>query len=252
MTPVNRIVVFLFAVLLAAGSARAQAPTGTIAGVVMDSTSTPIAGAHLRLISRDRGLTRSLTTSEEGDYSAAALLPGVYHLTAEANGFRMLERTATVETGATTTLNLTLQAGDISEAVMVDTAAPLIQYEHHQVGGLVSRKQIEDLPLNGLNVLELAKVEPGVQPPTRLASNRNFVPALGQPVGTNGRGTAHARGFAALSGCAVTYICDVDDQAAAKGVEAVGSQNPAPKVVRDFRPSRVEGLKDNLQRLGLK
>lgn len=189
MTPVNRIVVFLFAVLLAAGSARAQAPTGTIAGVVMDSTSTPIAGAHLRLISRDRGLTRSLTTSEEGDYSAAALLPGVYHLTAEANGFRMLERTATVETGATTTLNLTLQAGDISEAVMVDTAAPLIQYEHHQVGGLVSRKQIEDLPLNGRNVLELAKLEPGVQPPTRLASNRNFVPALGQPVGTNGRGT---------------------------------------------------------------
>ena len=71
----------------------------------------------------------------------------------------------------------------------MDTAAPLIQYEHHQVGGLVSRKQIEDLPLNGRNFLELAKLEPGVQPPTRAASNRNFVPALGQPVGNSGRGT---------------------------------------------------------------
>ena len=71
----------------------------------------------------------------------------------------------------------------------MDTAAPLIQYEQHQVGGLVTRKQIEDLPLNGRNFLELAKLEPGVQPPTRASSNRTFVPALGQPVGNSGRGT---------------------------------------------------------------
>src|SRR4030095_16353275 len=61
--------------------------------------------------------------------------------------------------------------------------------EHHQVGGLVSRKQIEELPINGRNYLELVKLEPGVQAPTRASSNRTFVPALGQPLGNSGRGT---------------------------------------------------------------
>lgn len=134
-------------VLTAVGSARARAPTGTIAGVVTDRAGAPFAGARVRLTNRHSGLTRSLTTSEGGGYSAAALPAGVYHVTAEADGFSLLERTATVETGTTTTLNLTLQIGKISEQVPVDTATPLIQYEHHQVGGLVSREQIEDLPL---------------------------------------------------------------------------------------------------------
>ena len=168
----------LLTALLAIGSARAQAPSGTIAGVVSDPSGTPIAGARVRVTNRDSGLTRSLTTSAEGDYGAAALPPGVYHLIAEAEGFGLLERTATVETGTTTTLNLTLRVGEISEQVTVDTAAPLIQYDHHQVGGLVSREQIENLPLNGRNFLELAKLEPGVANPTS-TGNRTFVPVLG-------------------------------------------------------------------------
>ena len=65
-------------VLMAVGSAYAQAPTGTIAGVVTDSAGKPVAGARLRLTNRDSGLTRSLTTSADGDYSAAALPPGAY------------------------------------------------------------------------------------------------------------------------------------------------------------------------------
>jgi hypothetical protein len=189
-TMVNRMRAHLLLVmLLAVGSALAQAPTGTIAGVVADPTGTPIAGSRLRVTNRDSGLTRTLTTSADGDYSAAALPPGVYQVRAEADGFGGLERAAIVETGVTTTLNMTLQVNELSEQVTVDTAAPLIQYEHHQVGGLISRKQIEDLPLNGRNFLELAKLEPGVQAPARASSNRTFVPALGQPGGNSGRGT---------------------------------------------------------------
>lgn len=78
---------FLLVVLAAVGAARAQTPTGAIAGVVSDSAGRPIAGAGVRLTNQDSGgLARSLTTSAEGNYSAAALPPGVYLVVAEATG----------------------------------------------------------------------------------------------------------------------------------------------------------------------
>ena len=170
-------------------SAYPQVSSGTIAGVVGDAAGRPIAEARVSLTNRDTGSIRNLTTSAEGAYSAVALPPGFYQVRAEATGFSLFERTALVETGTTTTVNPTLQVGEISEQVTVETAAPLMQYEQHQVGGPVSRNQIENLPVNGRNFLEFAKFEPGVQAPVRASSNRWFVPALGQPTGNPGRGT---------------------------------------------------------------
>ena len=159
--------------------ARAQAPTGTITGVVTDPAGAHVSGARVRLTDRDSGLTRSIITSTEGVYIAAALPPGAYRVTAEATGFRLSERLATVEAGTTTTVNFTLEIGEVTEKVIVSDVAPLINYEQHQVGGLVSRGQIETLPLNGRNFLDLAKLEPGVTNPIRGSNNRIFVPMLG-------------------------------------------------------------------------
>jgi hypothetical protein len=170
--------IFLLAFVIA-GSARAQSPTGNIAGIVTDANGAHVAGARISITNRDSGLTRNLTTSTEGDYSVTALPPGVYRATAEATGFRLLERVATVEAGTTTTVNLRLEIGEISAKVNVRDVAPLINYEQHQVGGLVNRQQIEDLPLNGRNFLDLAKLEPGVTNPIRGTNNRIFVPMLG-------------------------------------------------------------------------
>jgi hypothetical protein len=190
ITTVSKILAKLFLVLLVAtGTARAQTPTGNIIGMVTDQTGAPVAGAHINIINRDSGLSRNLTTSGEGDYSAAVLLPGVYKVTAEATGFSLLERTAEVLAGTTTTVNLTLQVGEMRAAVTVDTTAPLIQYDTHQVGGVVNRVQIENLPLNGRNFLELAKLEPGVTTPVRTANNRTLTPVLGSPAANNGSRT---------------------------------------------------------------
>jgi hypothetical protein len=179
----------LLAALLAPGFARAQAPTGTIAGVVTDPAGAAVAGAQITVTSRASGLTRNFTTSDGGDYSAAALPSGVYRVTVEAAGFAALERAATVEAGTTTTVNLMLQVGGVSEKVSVNDAAPLIHSEQHQVSGLVNRKQIENLPLNGRNFLELAKLEPGVTTPVRVSNNRTLTPVLGAPTGNNGSRT---------------------------------------------------------------
>ncbi|MEK6284836.1 MAG: carboxypeptidase regulatory-like domain-containing protein [Acidobacteriota bacterium] len=163
------------------GVAHAQAPTGTITGVVTDATGAVVAGARITITNRATGLSRNLTTSAEGDYSAVALPPGDYQVTAEAMGFSVLERTATVEAGTTTTVNLQVQIG-ITENITVSSVTPLIHYDGHQVGGLVSRNQIENLPLNGRNFLDLAKLEPGVTNATPSTNNRVFVPVLGTGV----------------------------------------------------------------------
>src|SRR5262245_45887480 len=84
----------------------AQAPTGNIAGVVTDPSGAPFDGAQVTVINRETRLTRNVITSEEGDYSAAAIPPGGYKVTAEAKGFTPLERIATVEAGTTTRIDL--------------------------------------------------------------------------------------------------------------------------------------------------
>ncbi|MGH9763796.1 MAG: carboxypeptidase-like regulatory domain-containing protein, partial [Blastocatellia bacterium] len=91
-------------------STVAQSPTGTIAGTVTDSTGAVVTKAKIIVSNRDTGLTRTIESGEDGAYSAPALPAGSYDVRVEATGFRGLVRTATVETGTTTTVNLGLQA----------------------------------------------------------------------------------------------------------------------------------------------
>jgi hypothetical protein len=100
-----------------------------------------------------------------------------------------MERAALVEAGVSTRVDFAMKVGEAAEVVNVDGAAPQLHYDSHTVGGLVTQSQIEDLPLNGRSFLELAKLEPGVQPPVRANSNRTLVPVLGAPGGNSGRGT---------------------------------------------------------------
>jgi Carboxypeptidase regulatory-like domain len=169
----------LLLTLVAAGSVSAQAPTGAIAGVVTDSSGAALGEVHIGITNRETGQTRVVVTSAEGRYRVEALTPGTYRVAAEAAGFKRMERPASLEAGTTTTVNLTLQVGDVSETMTVSGAAPLLHYEQHQVGGVVTRDQIDNLPLNGRNFLELAKLEPGVTSPVQLSDNRTFVSLLG-------------------------------------------------------------------------
>jgi hypothetical protein len=175
--------------LIALGAVNAQAPTGAIVGVVNDPTGAVIPTALVVVTNKETGLKRACATGAGGDYSAPALLAGVYEVNAEAPGFQRLAREAIVEAGSTTTVNLTMQLGSSTQTVTVDAASPQIRYDTHEVGGVVTRLQIEGLPLNGRGFLELAKLEPGALPPTRGSNNRTFVPVLGQTMGNSGRGT---------------------------------------------------------------
>ena len=167
----------------------AQVPTGTITGFVTDATGATIPGASVIVTNQESGFKRTLVTSEAGDYSAPALLSGLYEVAAEAAGFKRLAREATVEAGSTTTVDLAMHVGPITESLTVEGTSPQIRYESHEIDGTITRPQIEGVPLNGRNFLELAKLEPGAQQATRGSNNRTFVPLLGSPAGQSGRAT---------------------------------------------------------------
>jgi hypothetical protein len=185
----NSVLLLLAIELMITGTTWAQDPTGAITGIVTDATGGVIQGANVVVISMDTGLKRTLVTSGVGDYGASALLPGSYQVTADATGFRRLVREATVESGTTTDVNLVMQVGGNAATLTVEGASPQIHYESHEVDGMVSTAQVEGLPVNGRNFLELVKLEPGAQQPARTSNKRILVPLLGSPVGQNGRAT---------------------------------------------------------------
>ena len=175
--------------LFAAFILKAQLPTGTIAGVVRDPSGAAVSSARIKVVSVTTNESRSETTSQTGDYSFSALIPGEYHVMVEAARFTRMDRAASVEPGATTTADFNLRLGDVKESITVEATSPQIRHDSHTVGGAITAVEIQNLPMTGRNFLELAKLEPGVQPATRASGNRTMVPVLGAPGGVSGRGT---------------------------------------------------------------
>ena len=129
---------------------------------------------------------RNTTTGERGGYSIPALLPGDYDVTIEADGFQRIVRAVTVEAGGTTTADFVVRVGDVAESVRVEAATPQLRFDAASVSGSISRDQIEGLPLNGRNFLDLGRLEPGVQQPAGANRNRTILPVLGAPAANVG------------------------------------------------------------------
>jgi hypothetical protein len=176
-------------VLCLAGIAAAQQPTGSIAGVIRDPSGAVVPGVRVTAVNTTTGLSRTIATAEQGDFGFLALPAGEYTISAEASGFQSPTRPAVVEPGSTTTTDLTLRVGDAKDSITVDGASPQLHYDSHAVGGVVTQSEVQGLPLNGRNFLELAKLEPGVQTTSRSLDGRTFLPVLGAPGGSSGRGT---------------------------------------------------------------
>ena len=163
-----------------AGPVSAQMPTGTITGILTDASSARVADVQIGIANLRTGQSWTVTTSTEGIYSLPALVPGEYRVTVTAAGFSSVERDVSVETGTTTTADISLEVRAVTSRIAVRADAPMLHREDHQIGGIVRREQIENVPLNGRNFLELAKLEPGVTSPVRgAAGNRTFIATLG-------------------------------------------------------------------------
>jgi hypothetical protein len=152
----------LLLVLTLAISPIAQVSTGTIAGTVLDQSGAVIPKATVTVTNKDTGLTRTIQTTGEGNYSAPALPAGTYEIRVVAEGFAATVRTVDVTVGTTATVNFSMQVGAKTEVVDIQGAVANINPESNTIQGVVTRRQIENLPLNGRNFLNLAQLEPGV------------------------------------------------------------------------------------------
>src|ERR1700733_14800110 len=163
VTPVTRIFLFVLTLSLMSLPLLAQSTAGRVLGAVTDASGASVAGAIVVVTDTQRGATRTFTTDSAGEYVAADLIPGTYKIRVEAKGFKTVERpSVTVEVATDVRAEVTLQPGNISEVITVMAEVPLLNTTSATLGGTLSNKEINDLPLNGRNYENLLQLRPGV------------------------------------------------------------------------------------------
>ncbi|MBS1825647.1 MAG: TonB-dependent receptor [Acidobacteria bacterium] len=149
--------------LCCAISAMAQTPTGQILGVVLDSSGLGVPEARIQVIHDATGQRVETKSNATGDYLVPGVTPGEYTVNAEKEGFKKsVRRGITVTSFQNVRVDLTLEVGAVTQSVVVEGDAPLVDTRTATVGTLVDDKRIVDLPLNGRNILSFASLIPGV------------------------------------------------------------------------------------------
>jgi len=152
---------FLF---LSGGNTFAQTFRGTILGAVSDSSGAAVPGATVTIKNLDTGLTRTVSTSEDGSYSAPELPIGNYSVSVEKAGFKVGVVTGIkVEVSKESRVDVTLQPGQIAQTVEVQgEALPMVESTSDTLGGIVESKIVTTLPVNGRDYQKLIFLVPGV------------------------------------------------------------------------------------------
>jgi hypothetical protein len=148
--------------LLPAG-AQSTVATGSIQGTVTDPNGAVVPGAAVTITNQATGQTSKLTSSASGTYASGALIPGTYTVRIEAKGFQTQVLNVPVQVGNIASGSTKLTLGQSTEVVEVTGSAVAVNTEQATVQGVLSTQQIENLPINGRNFLDLAQLEPGVQ-----------------------------------------------------------------------------------------
>ena len=152
-----------FTLLVFSASAIAQSTAGRILGTLTDQSGAAVAGANVVVTDTQRGTSRAVTTDESGNYAAPDLQPGTYKIRVEAKGFKSVDRpNVLIEVATDVRADFALQPGQVTETIVVEEDVPLVNTTSSTLGGTLSNKEINDLPLNGRNYENLLQLRPGV------------------------------------------------------------------------------------------
>jgi hypothetical protein len=150
--------------VLSAGTFRAQQNNASIVGTVTDSSGAVLPGATVTLTNTATNVAQTTQTSGAGDYVFPMVQVGTYAIKVEMKGFKTFASAGlTVAAGDRARVDAKMELGDISQTVEVSgTVAPALQTDTSTIGTLVTSQGVEDLPLNGRNLIKLVQLSSGV------------------------------------------------------------------------------------------
>src|SRR6202522_1864836 len=151
--------------------AQTSVSTGSITGNVSDATGAVLANAKITMTG-STGQTLRAASNNAGEYSFGGLIPGTYSVRIEAKGFKTTQLTLDVRVDNAANGSIKLEVGQESTVVEVQASEVGVNTEQAEVQGVLTASQIENLPVNGRNFLDLAQLEPGVQ----IQDGANFDP----------------------------------------------------------------------------
>ncbi|MFB3778357.1 MAG: TonB-dependent receptor domain-containing protein [Bryobacteraceae bacterium] len=144
---------------------RSQTFYGSIVGNVNDASGATMAGVTVTLTNNGTGDRRTVTTGSDGSYRLVNLVPGNYKVDIEQAGFKRYTRDKIeVNVDAAVRVDVRMELGEVTQSVEVLGTAPLLQTESGSLSQIVAARSVEELPLNGRNVLNLVQLVPGVVP----------------------------------------------------------------------------------------
>ncbi len=163
MTGTSRIFLATLTLFLFSALALSQTTAGRLLGTLTDQSGAAVPGATVSVTDAERGTARTATTDDSGDYAVPDLQPGTYKIHVEAKGFKAAERPSVqIEVASDVRADFALQPGQVTEIVTISEEVPLVNTSSATLGGTLSNKEINDLPLNGRNYENLLQLRPGV------------------------------------------------------------------------------------------
>jgi len=157
--------IFAMCIALSSLTAFAQEPTGGVEGSITDPQGAVVQGATVTVRNTATNLTRTATTGDNGQYRLSQLPPGMYEVKVAAANFKTsVASEVKVEVGRNSALDVKLEIGGGTEIVnVVGGAEAQIERTDNVVAGVIGTQQVQSLPLNGRNFLDLAQLQPGVE-----------------------------------------------------------------------------------------
>ena len=148
--------------------AKAQSPTGTIDGRIVDPQGAVVEGAEVTVTSASTNVAHAVKSNHDGLYTVPLLPPGTYSISVATPNFKTEQRSdVTLQIGQTISLDFGLSVGSASETVQVTSEEPITSTESAAVGQVIDNEKIVEIPLNGRQFYSLATLVPGVMPPVQ-------------------------------------------------------------------------------------
>jgi hypothetical protein len=211
---------FVLALLGLPSPAHAQV-AGTISGYVQDQGGGAMPGATVTVESSGRQLVRSTPTNATGFFDFQALPRGTYQVKVEMAGFvTQLRKDVEVTAGANVRLDFLLRVGGLAENVVVSGRTTMVETRNATQSNLIDDQRVQDLPMNGRNVVALAGTYAGV---TAIRANQDTSDGRQGPIMSVNGGNQNHNLFT-LNGSVFTHFN-----------QTTGFNPPPPDAVQEIR-----------------